>query len=52
MAATGSQDLKLWFADGTNYPGQDDIRDRQDRLAEALSTVYARLSPTQALWSI
>ena len=22
----GSRDLKLWFADGTNYPGQDDIR--------------------------
>ena len=43
MDATGSRDLKLWFADGTNYPGQDDIRARQDRLAEALSTVYARL---------
>ena len=26
MDATGSRDLKLWFADGTNYPGQDDIR--------------------------
>src|SRR3984957_13424191 len=25
MDATGSRDLKLWFADGTNYPGQDDI---------------------------
>ena len=31
MDATGSRDLKLWFADGTNYPGQDDIRGRQDR---------------------
>jgi L-rhamnose isomerase/sugar isomerase len=37
MDATGSRDLKLWFADGTNYPGQDDIRTRQDRLAEALA---------------
>ena len=36
MDATGSRDLKLWFADGTNYPGQDNIRARQDRLAEAL----------------
>ncbi len=36
MDATGSRDLKLWFADGTNYPGQDDIGARQDRLAEAL----------------
>src|SRR4029079_11388903 len=24
MDATGSRDLKLWFSDGTNYPGQDD----------------------------
>ena len=40
MDATGSRDLKLWFADGTNYPGQDDLRARQDRLAEALATVY------------
>ncbi|MFF4152074.1 L-rhamnose isomerase [Streptomyces sp. NPDC001651] len=43
MDATGSRDLKLWFADGTNYPGQDDIRARQDRLAEALAEVYGRL---------
>jgi L-rhamnose isomerase / sugar isomerase len=43
MDATGSRDLKLWFADGTNYPGQDDIRARQDRLAGALAEVYARL---------
>ncbi|MYS14397.1 rhamnose isomerase, partial [Streptomyces sp. SID4982] len=35
--------LKLWFSDGTNYPGQDDLRSRQDRLAEALGTVYDRL---------
>src|SRR5215469_5878510 len=47
--ATGSRDLKLWFADGTNYPGQDDIRTRQDRLAEALATVYQRLGADQRL---
>ena len=29
--ATGSPAISLWFADGTNYPGQDDIRARQDR---------------------
>ena len=45
MDATGSRDLKLWFADGTNYPGQDDIRARQDRLAEALAD---RLRPARA----
>ena len=49
MDQTGSRDLKLWFADGTNYPGQDDIRARQERLAEALAAVYARLGPDQRL---
>ena len=49
MDATGSKDLKLWFADGTNYPGQDDITARQERLAEALATVYRRLAPDQRM---
>ncbi|HEX3429206.1 MAG TPA: L-rhamnose isomerase [Candidatus Limnocylindrales bacterium] len=49
MDATGSRDLKLWFADGTNYPGQDDIRARQDRLAEALAAVHARLGADQRM---
>ncbi|MGY5053568.1 L-rhamnose isomerase [Streptomyces sp. 900105755] len=49
MDATGSKDLKLWFADGTNYPGQDDIRARQDRLAEGLAEVYARLGEGQRM---
>jgi len=49
MDATGSRDLKLWFADGTNYPGQDDIAARQDRLAQALREVYGRLGAGQRL---
>jgi L-rhamnose isomerase / sugar isomerase len=49
MDATGSRDLKLWFADGTNYPGQDDISARQDRLAEALQAVYGRLGENQRM---
>ncbi|HET8589416.1 MAG TPA: TIM barrel protein, partial [Nakamurella sp.] len=49
MDQTGSRDLKLWFSDGTNYPGQDSIRGRQDRLAEALAEVYQRLGPDQRL---
>ncbi|MEU1852374.1 L-rhamnose isomerase [Streptomyces sp. NPDC019990] len=49
MDATGSRDLKLWFADGTNYPGQDDIRARQDRLAEGLAEVYERLGDGQRM---
>jgi L-rhamnose isomerase / sugar isomerase len=49
MDLTGSRDLKLWFADGTNYPGQDDFWARQDRLAEALAAVYQRLGDGQRL---
>jgi L-rhamnose isomerase/sugar isomerase len=49
MDATGSQDLKLWFSDGTNYPGQDDIRARQDRLSDALAAVHARLGSDQRM---
>ncbi|MER5647711.1 L-rhamnose isomerase [Streptosporangium sp. NPDC002524] len=47
MDATGSDTLKLWFSDGINYPGQDDLRARQDRLAEALGRVYERLGENQ-----
>jgi len=49
MDATQSQDLKLWFADGTNYPGQDNLRARQDRLSEALHIVYDRIGDHQRL---
>jgi L-rhamnose isomerase / sugar isomerase len=49
MDITGSRDLKLWFSDGMNYPGQDDIRARQDRLSEALAEVYDRLGPDQRM---
>jgi L-rhamnose isomerase/sugar isomerase len=49
MDATGSRDLKLWFSDGINYPGQDDIRDRQDRLAAALKETYDRLGDDQRI---
>ncbi|MCX5394527.1 L-rhamnose isomerase [Streptomyces sp. NPDC006482] len=49
MDATGSADLKLWFADGTNYPGQDDVTARQGRLAESLAEVYERLGEGQRM---
>jgi L-rhamnose isomerase/sugar isomerase len=49
MNATGSRDLKIWLADGTNYPGQDDMRARQDRLADALQKIYDRLGEHQRL---
>ncbi|WEO77640.1 L-rhamnose isomerase [Cryobacterium sp. SO2] len=49
MDATGSRDLKVWLADGTNYPGQGDIRGRQDRLADSLAKIYARVGENQRL---
>ncbi|PSL37444.1 L-rhamnose isomerase/sugar isomerase [Labedella gwakjiensis] len=49
MHETGSRDLKIWLADGTNYPGQGDMRGRQDRLAASLGEIYARLGDEQRL---
>lgn len=49
MDVTGSTVLSLWFADGTNYPGQDSLRARQDRLAEALAATYERLGEGQRM---
>ena len=49
MNQTGSRDLKIWLADGSNYPGQADLRARQDRLHESLEAIYARLAPGQRL---
>ncbi|OXM72932.1 MULTISPECIES: L-rhamnose isomerase [Amycolatopsis] len=49
MDATGSKDLKFWFSDGINYPGQDDLRTRQDRLAAALREAYDRLGDDQRI---
>ncbi len=49
MDETGSRDLKIWLAEGTNYPGQGDMRGRQDRLAESLAEIYARIGEDQRL---
>ena len=43
LRATGSRDLSLWFADGTNYAGQDDFRLRKKRVREALKTLHDAL---------
>ncbi|HUU43300.1 MAG TPA: TIM barrel protein [Planctomycetota bacterium] len=40
---TGSKCLSLWFADGTNYPGQDDIVRRRHLMSEGLAEVYAAM---------
>ncbi len=39
----------LWFADGTNYPGQDSIRDRKRRFQEGLRACHEALSPSQIM---
>ena len=49
MDRTGSRDLKIWLAEGSNYPGQADLRGRQDRLHESLSRIYDRLGENQRL---
>lgn len=41
--ATGSDMISLWFADGTNYPGQDSFRERKRRMEVAFQEVYAAL---------
>jgi L-rhamnose isomerase / sugar isomerase len=45
----GATAQSLWFADGTNYPGQDDLRARRRRLLDALARVYAELPEDQEL---
>ena len=49
MGETGSRDLKIWLADGSNYPGQVNLRARQDRLHESLQTIYKRLGADQGM---
>ena len=39
----GSPAISLWLADGTNYPGQDDLRGRYARLTASLEELYAAL---------
>jgi len=47
MTRTHSDILSLWLADGTNYPGQDNLRSRKHRLEEGLATIYKHL-PTDS----
>ncbi|MDF2963280.1 MAG: sugar isomerase [Paenibacillus sp.] len=45
----GSDILSLWFADGTNYPGQADIRKRKAWMHEALSEMYQAMDPNMRM---
>lgn len=49
MNAVGSKALSLWFADGTNFPGQADFRRRKQRLQENLQEVYSLLRGPQRM---
>src|SRR4051812_28807618 len=45
--ALGSTAQSLWLADGTNYPGQDDLRERRRRMIDSLQRAYAELPDDQ-----
>jgi L-rhamnose isomerase/sugar isomerase len=45
----GSTAQSLWFADGTSYAGQDDLRARRARMLDCLARVYEALPPEQEL---
>ena len=49
MKQVDSRDLSLWLADGTNYPGQDDLRCRKRRLEESLAQIYTMLPDDKRL---
>ncbi len=41
--AVNSDVISLWLAEGTNYPGQDNLRRRRSRLLDSLKEIYAAL---------
>ncbi|MBI3682811.1 MAG: sugar isomerase [Acidobacteria bacterium] len=44
-----SRDLSLWFADGSNYPGTQNIRRRRQWFQEGLEQAHAALSESQRM---
>ena len=44
-----SRDLSLWFADGSNYPGTANIRQRKRWFEDGLSALHQELDPAQRL---
>jgi L-rhamnose isomerase/sugar isomerase len=49
MKAVNSEYLSLWFADGTNYPGQGSIRERKGYFEESLKALHRKLTPKQTM---
>jgi L-rhamnose isomerase/sugar isomerase len=44
-----TRDISMWFADGSNYPGTANIRQRKQWFEEALKETHSRLYPEQRL---
>jgi L-rhamnose isomerase / sugar isomerase len=44
-----SRDISMWFADGSNYPGTANIRQRKLWFEQALTEAHGHLSPSQRL---
>jgi L-rhamnose isomerase/sugar isomerase len=45
----GSRDLSLWFADGSNYPGTQNIRHRRKWFADGLRATHEKMSGDQRM---
>src|SRR5512136_744936 len=45
----GSRVIGMWLADGTNYAGQDNLRERKHRLLEGLQALYGAMDPGMTL---
>ena len=45
----GCRDISLWFADGSNYPGTANIRQRRNWFEASLATLHGRLAPGQRM---
>ena len=45
----GSRDVTFWFADGSNYPGTANIRQRRRWFEESLTAVHAKLAADQRM---
>jgi len=45
----GSRDISLWFADGSNYPGTQNMRRRKHWFSESLQAAHRQMDATQRL---
>lgn len=44
-----SRDISFWFADGSNYPGTANIRQRKEWFTDGLKMAHQQLSPDQRM---